>query len=170
MGITNIWGAIVVYFTSKFRAEDPNLFLQTSLYAFPLTYVSCSISMQLGAWLFHRINLKLQLLIGCLIYSVGIYLSKFATTFTTFMIYYSVMAGFGMGIVYFLPVLCGWSYFPTIRPVVAGSVLSWFTWISMGYVLYATKMLNPNNLPPTVEVETGKATQRFYAPDSEMVT
>jgi len=83
--------------------------------------------------------------------------------------YYSILAGFGMGLTYFLPVLCGWSYFPWIRPVVAGSILSWFTWVSMGYALYTTDKLNPDNLPPDVPVIRGDATVNFYHSDSDIV-
>lgn len=99
-------------------------------------------------------------------YCAAIYLSQFAETWEQFLLFYSVIAGFGFGIVYFLPVLCGWSYFPHIRPVVAGSVLSWFTWVSMGYALYAIELLNPNNEPAPIYVKVGVSTQKYYAPDS----
>lgn len=65
--------------------------------------------------------------------------------------------------------LCGWSYFPWIRPVVAGSILSWFTWVSMGYALYTTDLLNPENVDPDVPVVRGDATVDFYDSDSEIV-
>jgi hypothetical protein len=45
MGIINIWGALANYFTSKFRQDNPNLTLKTTLYAFPLTYVAASVAM-----------------------------------------------------------------------------------------------------------------------------
>jgi hypothetical protein len=154
-GVINIWGAVVGYFTSLYRGVHPDLMVETTLYAFPLTYVSCSISMQLGSWLFHKIDMRLQLLIGSLIFAASIYLSQFAETWDQFVMFYSCMAGFGFGIVYFLPVLCGWSYFPHIRPVVAGSILSWFTWIAMGYALYAIHLLNPENEPPNIIVTEG---------------
>lgn len=166
-GVINIWGAIVGYFTSKFRGVDPSLVAETTLYAFPITYACCSISMQLGAYLFHKIDLRLQLLIGSVVYACAIYLSQFADTWEQFVLFYSVVAGFGFGIVYFLPVLCGWSYLPQIRPVVAGSILSWFTWVSMGYALYAVELLNPENEPPRIEVQVGLSTQKYYAPDSQ---
>lgn len=169
VGIINIWGAVVVYFTSRFRGENPHLLVETTLYAFPLTYVCTSISMQLGAYLFHKISIKLQLLIGCVMFSGSVYLSQFAESFEMFILFYCVLAGFGIGIVYFLPVLCGWSYFPTIRPIVAGSILSWFTWVSMGYALYATKLLNPDNAKPTIIVQSGMSVQKFYDPNSPQV-
>lgn len=81
----------------------------------------------------HKIDLRLQLLLGAIIYSSAVYLSQFAHTFELFVLSYSILGGIGMGIVYFLPVLCGWSYFDTIRPIVAGSILSWFSLMGIVY-------------------------------------
>jgi hypothetical protein len=46
------------------------------------------------------------------IYALAVFLSSFAKDFDTFLLFYSCLGGVGMGIVYFLPVLAGWSYFP----------------------------------------------------------
>lgn len=59
LGIINIWGNLVGTFTSKFRGEDPNLSIKSTLFTFPLTYVVCSMSMQLGSYLLHKIDLRL---------------------------------------------------------------------------------------------------------------
>jgi len=103
---------------------------------------------------------------GVIIYPLALYFSQFASTFEYFVLLYSILGGFGLGIVYFLPVLCGWSYFPTIRPIVAGSILSWFTLCGMGYAYYATLSLNPNNEKPTIFVTVGLSKMKFYEPDS----
>ncbi len=58
-GVINIWGAVVVYFTSKFRNDDPSLLFEQTLFVFPLTYVAGSVSMQVGAYLFRKIDLRL---------------------------------------------------------------------------------------------------------------
>lgn len=71
-----------------------------------------------------------------------------------------------MGIVYFLPVLCGWSYFDTIRPIVAGSILSWFSLMGIVYAEIAVFVLNPDHEQPTIIVPVGKAKQKFYEPTS----
>ena len=54
-----MWGAVVVYYTSKFRDDDPNLLFEQTLFIFPLTYVSGSVAMQVGAFLFRKIDLRL---------------------------------------------------------------------------------------------------------------
>jgi hypothetical protein len=71
------------------------------------------------------------------IYAIGVFLSSFANDFDTFLLFYSCLGGIGFGIVYFLPVLAGWSFFNTIRPIVAGAILSWFSFAAIGYAEYA---------------------------------
>jgi hypothetical protein len=88
-------------------------------------------------------------------YAIGVYMSQYAKNFTMFVLYYSILGGFGMGIGYFLPILCGWSYFPKIRPIVAGAILCWFPLMAMGYARYATIHLNPLNERPSIIVPRG---------------
>ncbi len=45
LGIINIWGNLVGIFTSKFRGEDPHLSVKTTLAAYSLTFVVCSMAM-----------------------------------------------------------------------------------------------------------------------------
>jgi hypothetical protein len=86
-----------------------------------------------------------------------------------FVLFYSILGGFGMGIGYFLPILCGWSYFPTIRPIVAGAILCWFPLMAMGYARYATLHLNPLNERPPIIISEGLFVQKFYDPNSTQV-
>jgi hypothetical protein len=45
-----------------------------------------------------------------------------------------VMSGIGIGSIFFLPIACAWSYFPTTRPVVAGLI---FSWCSIASIMYS---------------------------------
>jgi hypothetical protein len=90
-------------------------------------------AMQLGSYLLHKIDLRLQLLLGMSIYALSVLLAQFPTSFDSFCFFYSFLGGTGMGIVYFLPVLAAWSFFPTIRPICAGAILSSFSIAAIGY-------------------------------------
>jgi len=85
------------------------------------------------------------------------------------MIFYSFGAGTGFGIVYFLPILAAWSYFPTIRPICAGSILSWFSLAGIPYAEIALDTLNPLREKATIFIKSGKATEKYFAPDSPQV-
>ena len=74
-----------------------------------------------------------------------------------------------MGIVYFLPVLAAWSYFPHIRPICAGTILSWFSLSGIGYAELAIKTLNPNNEKASIFIKSGLSTEKYYPSDSSQV-
>jgi ABC-type Fe3+-siderophore transport system permease subunit len=103
------------------------------------------------------------------IYALAVFLSSFANDFDTFLLFYSCLGGVGMGIVYFLPVLAGWSYFSHIRPIVAGSILSWFSFAAIGYGLYALHSLNPNNEKAPIRIKNGMITEKYFPVDSPQV-
>ena len=103
------------------------------------------------------------------IYAIAVFLSSFANDFDTFLLFYSVLGGIGMGIVYFLPVLAGWSFFPTIRPIVAGSILSWFSFAAIGYAEFAIQHLNPHNEKAPIRIKNGLITEKYFPVDSSQV-
>jgi len=83
-----------------------------------------------------------------------------------FVLIYSVMAGIGIGIVFFLPIACGWSFFPLVKPLVGGSILSWCSISSIMYAELAIHTLNPNNEKPTIIVPVGKGKEKYFDPNS----
>lgn len=59
LGIVSIWGNIVIYVTSKLRAQDPNLSTQFALIVYPTTLAFGSLAMQLGSWMMDHMNPRL---------------------------------------------------------------------------------------------------------------
>lgn len=91
-------------------------------------------------------------------------------TFFLFMVVYSMLSGIGIGIIFFLPIACAWSYFPTIKPYVAGSILSWCSLSSIMWLYIARSTVNPNSEPPTIIVDAGKqGHEKYFDPDSPQV-
>ena len=70
------------------------------------------------------------------------------TTFESFIAIYSVCLGTGFGIVYFLPVLCAWSYFPGYRDLCAGTILCCFSLAAIADSAFTTTLINPDNEEP----------------------
>ena len=87
-----------------------------------------------------------------------------------FLLVYAVGGGIGFGLIYFVPLLCAWSYFPLKRNLVAGLILMCF---SLNAILCSTVTLaivNPNNDKPNIEIQLGKNTEYFFATDSYQVS
>jgi hypothetical protein len=45
IGVVNIWGNLVAIFTSKFRGDDPDLSIKTTLVAYSLTFATAAAAM-----------------------------------------------------------------------------------------------------------------------------
>lgn len=150
IGIASIWGNIVIYQTSKLRGDDPNLSLQFTILVFPTILAVASIAMQLGNKLLDYLNPRLQVLLGGLIWTCAVYCAQFPVSFPVFLVVYSVLGGIGFGIVYFVPLLCAWSYFPNKRNLVAGFILMCFSLNAIMTSAITTNMVNPNNDQPYI--------------------
>lgn len=170
LGIASIWGNIVIYVTSKYRETDPNLSTQFTLIVFPATLAIGSIAMQLGAQMMDFIGPRTQTVLGGIIFSTSIYLAQFTTTFGAFISLYAVAAGVGFGIVYFLPLLCAWTYFPNKRNLVAGFILCAFSLNAIAMSRLTTYIVNPDNEKPDILVKIGKNQESFFSPNSYQVT
>jgi len=79
---------------------------------------------------------------------------------------YAVMAGIGYGLLYFLPLQCAWSYFPNSRSLVSGIILCCFSLNAILTSEVSSNIVNPEDSVPTIEVQTGETTEKFYATDS----
>ena len=145
LGIDSIWGNIVIYVTSKLRAEDPNLSTQFALIIFPMTFIVGSVGMQMGSWLMDRIHPRLQIALGGIIYVIAIYCSQYANKFSVFILLYGVLAGIGFGIIYYLPLKCAWTYFPKKRNLVTGIILCCYSLNAMILSNVTTNIVNPYN-------------------------
>lgn len=83
--------------------------------------------MQFGNKLMDRMAPRMQIVLGGLIWVCAVYCAQFPISFIAFLCIYSVIGGIGFGIVYFVPLLCAWSYFPNHRNLVAGLILMCFS-------------------------------------------
>lgn len=105
---------------------------------FPLTLCLGSIAMQLGSVMLDYFHPKVHLAIGGTIYVAGIALSAFMTNFYIFLLFYSLMAGIGYGIIYILPLKNAWLFFPEHKGMVGGIILSSHSFAAMGWTFLST--------------------------------
>ena len=125
-----------------------------------------SLAMQLGSKLMDYLGPRQQILLGGIIWTLAVYCAQFPTSFTMFLLVYSILGGIGFGIVYFVPLLCAWSYFPTKRNLVAGMILMCFSLNAILTSAVTLNIVNPMNESPDITIQLGKNTESFFAPDS----
>ena len=92
------------------------------------------------------------MLLGGIIWSSAIYCAQFPMSFYSFLVVYGVLGGIGFGIVYFVPLLCAWSYFPNKRNLVAGLILMCFSLNAIACSTITTAIVNPYNDAPDITI------------------
>lgn len=112
---------MVTYF--HFRG-DKNATLANALMILPLSFIIQSLFNPLGAFLLKRYNPKIILFIGHLIMCSGILIASYCTTWWSFAMVYSIVYPAGIGIVYWVPIICGWEWFPERKGLVSGCVVA----------------------------------------------
>ena len=103
-----------------------------------------------GVKLANRIGFRLTSLISMIGFSGFIFISSFVKNFWIFMMIYGIGPPLMLGLVYMLPIHCGWAYFPKSKGVVTGLVAGAFGLATSIFNPISTYIANPNNLKPTI--------------------
>ena len=64
------------------------------------------------------------------------------------MFWYSFCFPVGIGLVYYVPIMCGWEWFPENKGVVSGFIIGGFGFGSFIFSIITTSIVNPDNLKP----------------------
>ena len=80
-----------------------------------------------------------------------------------------MIGGIGFGMIYFVPLLCAWSYFPDRRNLVAGIILCCFSLNAIVTSAITTTIVNPLNDAPDITIQMGMNQESFYSLDSYQV-
>lgn len=67
------------------------------------------------------------------------------TNEVAFIFFYGVVFGVAIGFAYFIPMICGWEFFPTRRGMVSGVTLGGFGFGSFVFGFIAMALANPHN-------------------------
>ena len=79
---------------------------------FPFMNVAINISLSFGVKIAQRFGHKLIMLIGVVTIAISVFCCSFITSFGVFVAIYAVLVGVSSGLIYMVPVICGWRYFP----------------------------------------------------------
>ena len=88
-----------------------------ALLILPLTLVSICVTMPLGPSLVSKVGASRAMLIGSWLMSLGVLLASYAKSLSTFMLFYSVMVGAGVGLAYTAPMTAAWKWMPQVKVV-----------------------------------------------------
>ena len=114
----------------------------------PLTLVAQCFAMPVGTIVVKSLGPRKTMLLGSLIVSAGVFLSSYANSLATFLFFYSIVFGIGVGLGYTAPMIAGWKWMPQSKGLVSGGILTGFGAGGFIFNLVGTMLANPKGLNP----------------------
>jgi MFS family permease len=87
------------------------------------TIMAQTIGMPIGPYLYPILGARKTALLGSVLMGSGVILASYATSLATFVPFFCVMFGLGVGIAYQMPILTGTKWFPKSKGGVSGAVI-----------------------------------------------
>ena len=146
-GVGFLWSNISIYVLSYLYLFDHSV-RADSIFAVDLgiNIMNC-VGNLFGTYLLNdrKINPKIVIMIAATISLSSIFASSFVTSLEWFIILYGLWAPFGLGMCYFLPVVCAWDYFPDHKGRVTGILMSAYGLSSFFLNIISSAIVNPND-------------------------
>jgi len=79
---------------------------------FPLMFIGINVMLSAGVKVADKIGHKIVCFFGVGCVAAAAFIVSFISNYMLFIIIYTVMIGLSSGLVYMVPVICGWKYFP----------------------------------------------------------
>ena len=121
-----MWGTLNLYVTSFMRIKgDTELTTKTVGMVFPFMMFSMACTLPFGVKVMQTIGSpRKAAIILTILCAASIFFSSFCEVFAAFCIIYGICFGFFSGLLYMMPIYCGYLYFPTKKGLVSGLVLT----------------------------------------------
>ena len=81
--------------------------------------------------------------IGAVLSLAGNFFSAYTKNLGAYLACYTIMNGMGSGMIYMIPLICGWDYFPDRRGLVTGICLTGYGFGSFIFTQVSTAIVNP---------------------------
>jgi hypothetical protein len=110
LGNIYLWGGISVYVESYFhhRYQDKNANDKMSAAVLPITLLTNSFTLPIGAYLYKIYHPKLIMTVTSSIMLSAFFLQTLVTRWWTFVFLQAVVFPAGIGLSYFTPIICCW--------------------------------------------------------------
>jgi len=108
-----------------------------------------------------RVPVKFLMVTGASIMLGSVLISTYMRTWWSFVAFYAVMQSIGIGIVYWVPIICSWEWFPDHKGLISGLIIGAFGFGSFFFSFISTALANPNNLSASVIEGSGNPDKFF---------
>jgi len=152
LGTFYLWGAIAIYVTSYLRDFDDSITISLLLSISPLTVIGLNLGLFFGVPLSEKVGPRKVLAAGICLISLVVFLASFAKSFIMLAALYGFAFGFFNGVLYMIPVVCGWKFYPNKKGLVSGITIGAFGFGAFIFNFVAAAVVNPDDLSPTIIV------------------
>lgn len=114
-----------------------------SSFVMPVTLVAQCLAMPFGAKLAAKYGARATMILGAAIVSTGVFCASYMTTLTSFLAFYAVLFGVGIGLSYTSPMMAGWKWLPNKKGLVSGAILMGFGAGGFLFNIIGTNLVNP---------------------------
>lgn len=115
-----------------------------------------------GIKIAEKIGFKVMIGIGSQVIALAFLIISFTQDKGGFIAVYCIMVGIAGGLLYMLPIICGWRYFPNRRGLVSGMTIGGYGFGSFIFNFVCKAIANPNNLKPSYEVMEGTKKVKYF--------
>ena len=88
------------------------------------------------------------LILGSLIMIAGVLIASMMESWWGFLFFYAIVFPFGIGIIYWPPIMCGWEWFPDNKGLVSGLIVGGYGFGAFIFGFISTAIANPDNDKP----------------------
>lgn len=149
-----LWGDVSNYVVTYFHYRgDKSATLSNALLVIPLSLIVQSFFNIVGAFLMKRWHPTIILILGLSIMCGSILIATFCTSWWSFILVYSIGYPCGIGIVYWVPIILGWEWFPDRKGLVNGLIMGGYGFGSFVFGLISTAIANPADLKVSVPID-----------------
>ena len=150
LGLLFCWGELMIYLYSYFRLFDDQASLCCFSLVFPIAFMFFQIINTLSERITNRFSIR-KLIILCFFGLIsGLFICSLVRNYVAFIVFYSIMIGISVGLLSFMPIICGLRFFPENRGRVIGLINLGGAFGCLFIFLLITIELNPLNIRPEV--------------------
>ena len=154
-GCFYLWANISVYVCSYLYHFDPTINQDAIFYVDTALVLLNVCGYQLGSYLLNtrKWNPKIIIAMGGTIALTGIFLSSFQKSLWMFIFFYGFFSGIGCGMMYMVPMVCGWDFFPARKGLVTGCVVGAYGLGSFIFTQVSYLVINPGNAEAEIKIK-----------------
>ena len=92
----------------------------------PISISVSTVAAILGSFLMKRVNIKYLITSGSIIMVISLLIASFMKAWWTFVLICAILFPVGAGLVYWIPIICAWEWFPQRKGLVSGIIFGGF--------------------------------------------